>query len=481
MSDAAEIQTHLRGALQRASRAADAEVANRIREEGRRLVFLLTGLVKATRVYNPDNAALGGPSKELATIIDGLVHLLGSVQFVLVDDQIYMNDVRIRIRPAEQPVIEAFTAELAKHKVGGLFLHSKLDSVQVRAVAALLASPPEGMNPRLGLAERLAAVGDVQVSGQWRFRIGGAGGVDTSGIQRGLDDIVVSADSVLVDTVASVGANRILSSLPVRRVVIEIVEALKRDHVAAAAIPLRFRSMSVAERHLVSVAGLSILIGRALGLDDATLADLGVAAILHDVGYAQTPDRDRHAEAGARLLMRQRGFHEAKIRRFLAVLEHHRPLFVRDPAVDQDTSPPTLFARILHVANDYDVLVAPRPRQVPPLPPPQALAVIWGGRGRSYDPVLVALLARTIGRYPPGTLLELTDWRWAVSVSGARDKERFATPVVRVVRDPEGVRLDGAQELDLWTKRAHLQVRRVVDPALSGLDVSLALDLAFGV
>ena len=475
-SGTGDIQAHLKGALQRASRAGDAEAASRIREDGRRLMFLLTGLVRATRVYSGDNAALTGPSTELSTVIDGLLRILGSIQFVLVDGQAYMNDIRIRIRPAEQPVVDGFIAELARHKVGGVSFHSALDPQQVRVLATVLGATADGDRPRHGLASKLQAIGDIQVTGLWRFRVGG----DASSIHLRLDDVIISSGGVLSDTIANLGANRIISTLPVRRLVIELVEGLKRNPLAAAAIPLRFRDLSVAERHLVSVAGLSILLGKALGLDDATLADLGVAAILHDVGYVKVSDRNRHAEAGARLLMRQRGFHEAKVRRFLAVLEHHRPLFVRDPAPDEDTSPPTLFARILRVANDYDVLVTPRPRQVPPLPPPQALAVLWGGRGRSYDPVLVALLARAIGRYPPGTLLELSDWRWAVSVSGARDGERFATPIVRIVRDPEGAPLDGSQALDLWTKRAHLQIRRVVDPALSGFDVSPVLDLAFG-
>jgi hypothetical protein len=472
LSDASEIQSQLKGAIQRASRAGDSDIANRIREEGRRLVFLLTGLIKATRVYSPENAALDGPSKELVNVISGLIRSLGAIQFTLVDDQIYMNDIRIRIRPAEQPVVDAFAGELSKHHVGGFSIHQTLDAPQVRAMAVTIASHPGEGTPRVSLSRQLAAIGDIQVTGRWRFRIGG----DSSNTLRGLDEIVGLASGVLSDAVGSVGANRIISSLPVRRVVIELLEALKRQPIAAAATPLRYRRLHVAERHLISVAGLSILIGRALGFADALLADLGVAALLHDVGYVQAPHAERHAEAGARLLMRQRGFHEAKVRRFLAVLEHHRPL--HDPSQEK---PPTIFARILRVANDYDVLVAPRPRQVPPLPPPQALAVLWGGRGRQYDPTLVALLVQTTGRYPPGTLLELSDWTWAVSVSGARDKERFENPLVRVVRDPDGRPLEGAVEVDLWSKRAHLKVRRVVDPALSGFDVSPALDRSFGI
>ena len=60
----------------------------------------------------------------------------------------------------------------------------------------------------------------------------------------------------------------------------------------------------------------------ALSLSQSVLQDLGVAALYHDCGYAAGSAAsdgvgvsfERHAAAGARLMLRQRGFHEAKMR-----------------------------------------------------------------------------------------------------------------------------------------------------------------------
>jgi hypothetical protein len=201
------------------------------------------------------------------------------------------------------------------------------------------------------------------------------------------------------------------------------------------------------------------MLGLALGLPKAALSDLGVAAMLHDVGYLGPTTREGHALAGTRLLLRQRGFSEAKIRRLLAVLEHSAD-YLDMSHYDES---PSLFARILRVAEDYDLMATPRPGRES-MSPAQALATLWAGRGKSYDPILVTLFAQVLGQFPPGTLLELTEGSWAVVIGGGRDRERFRHPVVRVVRAGGGLALDA--EVDLFERRAEVGVRSVVDPGV---------------
>ena len=57
--------------------------------------------------------------------------------------------------------------------------------------------------------------------------------------------------------------------------------------------------------------------------------------------------------AGARMLMKQRGFHEARVHRIRATLEHHKDH--ADPS-----GRPSLFARIIRIAEDFDNFSASR-------------------------------------------------------------------------------------------------------------------------
>ena len=88
-------------------------------------------------------------------------------------------------------------------------------------------------------------------------------------------------------------------------------------------------------------------------------------------------------------------------------------------------------------------------------------------------------LLQRMGLYPPGSLLELSDGRWVVSVSGGRDAERFAWPVVRLVRDKEGRPREGGEETDLFVLREFVRPKRVLNPASVGIDAAALSDAAF--
>jgi hypothetical protein len=225
------------------------------------------------------------------------------------------------------------------------------------------------------------------------------------------------------------------------------------------------------EQHLLAVCSLSLLLARRLGLPESARCDLGVTALLHDVGYARHASFAAHGATGARTLLRQRGFHEAKVRRIRAVLDHHLPCAGAEP-------PPSLFARILRIADDYDVLTASR-AGLPGVPPATAQGAMWAARGRIYDPDLMALFVQGMGVYPPGSLLELSDRRRVVVVSGGRDAERFAWPLVRVVQGEDGLAADLTQELDLFEVRSSIRPRRVLNPASHGVDLAGLLDTVF--
>ena len=190
----------------------------------------------------------------------------------------------------------------------------------------------------------------------------------------------------------------------------------------------------IVSRHLFRVAQLSLLIGRGAGLSEDVMQDLGVAALYHDCGYAasgSTPDApetsfEAHPLAGALLLMRQRGFHEAKTRRVLVALQHHR---------DASSRPrPGLFGRIVRIAEDYDTLS----RRTGKLSPPMTLAAMLKMAGTLYDVVLLQLLVNALGAYPPGTLLQLEDGRIVRSVAPSSGKDTFTAPPARLAKLADG-------------------------------------------
>jgi hypothetical protein len=469
------LQQTLEQALRGERATDDRELATVVREEGHRLVFLLSGLVRASRLYDLENAALTGPSRELAEVLDGLVDRLGVVHVVLVEGQAYVNDVRVRVRALEQDVVDQLAGELGRHEVGGLSFHQRLEAGALKQLAQAVSRAAEAPAPRSALRMRLSALGNVGISGRWRFRLQ----EEEATPARAQAELAWRVVETVRDALGRLAAGWTPNPLPLRRVVISVIDAMAGDSgtAQAALAPFAGRPGS-SERHLISVCQLSLLLGRSIGLPETTLSDLGVAALLHDVGYLSGRDGKPHALEGARLLVRQRGFSEAKVHRLCCVLEHHPD---ERAATRAGSDAPSLFARILHVADEYDLLVAPRLSGGPSLAPATALARMWARRGTRYDPALLAAFARELGLYPPGTALELSDGSLAVVIRPARDRARWREPVVRVVR-PAAAAGEAAQELDLHVPGGP-SVSRVLEPAAvgEGLVVTACHEaLAFG-
>jgi hypothetical protein len=418
-------QATLGRALGRARIGEDRALANEVRELGERLAHLLSGLLRMTRLHSPDNSAFNKPVEDLHTTLVQLQDLLGSVHLVAVEDQVYVNDIRIRAGERASGIRELGT-ELQRHNTGGITFHLPLDGPAIRSLIGCLGGTAAPAEPRTSLARALHAAGitGLELQGRFRFRMASEARAETAD-PRGFASRALAATDEAFQNLA---AGRVPNPLPLRRLVTELLErSLTSEELWAD--PGEAPAYAV---HQLRVAQLSLLVGRGLSLPESVLQDLGVAALYHDCGYAAgaadgaAVPFERHGAAGARLMLRQRGFHEAKMRRVLAILQHHR---------DANERPsPGLFGRILRVAEDFDTLARRSGKHSPTM----ALAVMLKEAGTRYDAALVQLLINALGAYPPGTILKLPDGRIVRSIAPARSPETFAQPLARCLRLADG-------------------------------------------
>ncbi|MCK6502919.1 HD domain-containing protein [Myxococcota bacterium] len=439
-----EAQDALGRALERARSGEDRELAAQVRDHGHQLVRLLFGLLRMTRVHAVDNEAFEKPLHELRETLELLIGLLGVVHCIAVEDQVYVNDVRIRFQDRSEGGGE-LGGELRRLGIGGISFHAVPGPDSLRVLVRGFAKPPVGAVSRQALALLLGGTGaeSIELHGLFRFRVSG----EEEEVEiRDARVVANRATSVVDETWDNLVGSRVPNPLPLRRAVTEILhmgpglEGLWDDP----------RGASAFGGHTLRVCRYALYLGQACGLSDEAVQDLGLAAMFHDIGYSAregarpatatepaepgyAPPFERHAAAGARVLLRQRGFHEAKIRRALAALEHHRDY-------DDARGRPSLFARILRICEDYDNLVRRRGGR---LSPPQAMRRLVTGAGTRYDPVLLQAFVNVMGRFPPGTLLQLVDGRVARSIGTARSPQTWATPEARIEADERGRPVEG--------------------------------------
>ena len=451
-------QEQLGQALDRARAGEDRVLAVAVREDGERFVRIFYGLLRMLRLHDLQNEAYRKPIEEFVEVVLGLCSLLGAINVVCVEEQVYVNDIRIRFDESVESG-RKMGVELLRHRIGGMTVHAPLTEDQVRSIVEILAMEPDPDAPRTAISEALvrAGIDHIDLFGVFRFRVTGEQEVDHTEqgsyqSEEQMVDMVDRGADLVQDSLDNLGANRMPNPLPMRRVVTEIIEG----GVGAEGLWEEPGVASQFGAHVVRVARLALIIGKGVGFSDEAMQDLGVAALFHDMGYGAregaiaakdgeeaidgyAPPYERHAAAGARLLLRQRGFHPAKIQRILATLEHHDDF-------DSPTGRPSIFGRIIRIAEDFDTLIR---YSGGGLSSGEAIAKMLAYSGTRYDPDLLQIFVNSLGKHPPGTVLLLLDGSIGVSIGVCRSSDTFDKPIVRVVRDASGNVPEDAVLVDL--------------------------------
>jgi hypothetical protein len=437
-------QVQLGTALFQARAGEDREISRQVREKGEQFAKILYGLLRMTRIHSLDNVAFEQPVQDFRSTLGSLCKLLGTVHLVCVEDQVYVNDVRIRFEIASEHV-EAIGADLRLHRVGGISFNDVITEKQILILVGMIMGSPARKSPRTAFQRKLNEKGmsSIELQGIFSFRMKEE---KIHKINREFKEVYRQSAGIIAEAYRNLAANRLPNPLPIRRLVNEMIDTSRSASVADLARD-HDRRLPHYARHTLMVTNLSLLIGGETGFSNATLSDLGVAGMFHDVGYSLKEDGywvpfERHTTAGLSSLMRQRGFHEAKVRRLLAVVEHHRPY-------NSPKGRPSLFARIIHIADDYDILTRFRPGKGPILSHPDALARMAAHTGKAYDPDLFQVFVNKMGMFPPGSILRLASGRLVVSASGARSRKTFAKPLCQVVRNADGSKAGNRERVDL--------------------------------
>jgi len=237
--------------------------------------------------------------------------------------------------------------------------------------------------------------------------------------------------------------------------------------------------------HMINVCVLSLALGQAVGLPRSMVIDLGVGALLHDVGKVKVPkdvlqsdgplDEEQwrliqqHPVDGAGLIMTTSRdlLHPAAT----IVLEHHAAYDASGYPTLRGRRQPTLPSRLVQVVDCFDAVTTTRPYRKAE-ERRQALAILQAGAGRGFDPRVVRAFVRMMGLFPIGSIVELSDGAFGVVV---RNHDRLlARPVVRLVLDPTGAPLEPV-EVDLAEEAAAgpaaRSVKRSLAPEEIGIDM----------
>jgi HD-GYP domain-containing protein (c-di-GMP phosphodiesterase class II) len=461
-----------------------------LQRQGQALLVTLYSALQSLRLFPLENQTVQKSLDDLHRAAVRIVDREGGIEIGLVGDFIFMNDVRIRLDLSTYAAFSLISASLHRHGIGSIQIIPGVGRGEWPPFLSLLLMRPQATESTFGhFTDRLSGtpVEHIAVGAQRERRQAEPDDhVSKEAAKRAYFQTVEVAKSVLGDTRLgkSVNARR------VKRAVQSIVDQVLNNETSMMGMTALRDYDDYTFTHSVNVCIFSVVLGQKLGLTKLQLYELGLGALFHDLGKmridpeitnktssltdAEFEEMKQHPTEGLLALFNMHGFGEVPYRAMLMAYEHHMKLDLTGYPRNNRTRNPSLFSRIVAVADGFDAATSNRSYQAVPWRPEDALQEMRDNPKRGYDPLLVKALINVTGIFPVGTLVILDTQEMAVVTGPNPDPTRIHEPVVKVIYDAMGVPLAEPFTVNLAEPPEGHPARRVVKttrPERYGIDV----------
>jgi HD-GYP domain-containing protein (c-di-GMP phosphodiesterase class II) len=460
---------------------------------GPQLVIRLNGVLRSARIYDVTNQAVQTQIQQLMETVAALVE--SDVALLAVGQHFYVSGIRIKPQPAHLVHFGALQAELAVRGLGGLRFLAGVTTAEVEAFLRVFAAAPDlarGLKiPEAAVQANIRHIVAVRASD-----ISMDMGPEVAEEDKGRRDErararrtfwrAVSGSRAVVESTARTGKPAMRLA---RRVIQPLVDTLMKEEYSIIGLAALKNHDEYTYAHCVNVSVLSIAIGHRLGFSRSALANLGVAALLHDVGKLVIPPEvlnnsgkltreewsliQRHPLEGVKLVSRLPGLAGSLIDAMRVCLQHHRSCDGTGYPESTREWRLSTFSRIVSASDCYDAMTAHRTYRARPMTGYEALQQLLGREAARFDPTALSTLVHCVGLYPAGTVMLTTSGHKVMSLSP--NPSDALRPFCEVLSRPDGLTL-AAHETVTWDPMPPTEaVVEVMPPETASVDVEARL------
>jgi len=427
----------------------------RLRQGGRALLLALYTALRSLKLYPVENATVQKALDDLDAASRALVALEADLEIRLAGDFIFVNATRLRLELDNYASFSQILAMLRAFSIGALRVHAAASRREWQIFLSLLLSLFERGEPDERFDELDERLGSADVKGiEIERAVQQEHDPDAEQAKEQAKRIYSQGVAVTKDVITGARLGRATSVKRVKRAVQLIVDQVLNNETSLVGLTTIRDYDEYTFTHSVNVCIFSVALGKKLGFTRLQLYDLGMTALLHDVGKARVPveilnkttglDEQEwrvmqgHPWLGALTLFGMRAHDELPYRTILVAYEHHMktdlsgyPKHLRDRKLG-------IYSRIVAVADGFDAATTRRSYQTIPIEPDQVLREMWQNPKRGYDQILVKALINLIGVYPVGTCVILDTFEVGVVGAPNPDGQQLNRPLVRVAVNADG-------------------------------------------
>ncbi|MGZ3603893.1 MAG: HD-GYP domain-containing protein [Thermodesulfobacteriota bacterium] len=423
------------------------------------LVTKIHVLMRISQIYDSKNVALHQFIKESLETINALIKTEGVFSLKIMKDDFFLNDQRLRYSVEGFTSFKYLLTQWKKRLIGEVIFKSQVDERMLREFIYTLINLEEGREENAALFNEQLSSRDVTSIQVNPLELSEE---DEEGFTLEKEDPREIGKKVFFETIGTI--KEVITNIKGK----QHADIRKLKRLAQKAVHLVVEDESIllgmttiknydeyTFNHSVNVSIYSLAMGKRLGFSKKTLTELGITALLHDIGKSKIPREvlnkpaslneeewvlmKRHPLMGVEIVLNLKQLGEISPRMVIGIFDHHLqsdlsgyPKLFRKKGV-------SLFGRIIQIADSYDAMTTPRIYKKIPYTPEQALAIMLRERTVHFDPALLKIFIGLVGIYPIGSLVLLNTHELGIVYKPSHDPRWLDRPMVIVVhRDEKG-------------------------------------------
>jgi putative nucleotidyltransferase with HDIG domain len=377
----------------------------------------------------------------------------GRVTLAVATDLLLINDVRIVVDPQSMGPVLYVIDEMKRKKLEEIDFDPET-TVQELGVFVKAFSAETSEEDVFGeLSRRIADAGvkNIRLT-EWieRVKYLRDARVDKREVREESNKVMARAILFMGEVVRAIEHRRPIQFPKAYRLTQQMADIIKTDETILVGLASIKDYDEYTFSHSVNVSVLSMLLADRMGLHKSDTAQVGVAALFHDVGKTHVPQSilnksepltagewklmERHPMLGVIELSRARCLGAILDPLFVSLQHHvlhHGKGYPQKPGAWE----PHPFVPIITVADVFDAMTTPRVYRKDTLTPDRALLFIARKSAEMFDPTVARIFIKAMGIYPVGTVVELDGGERAVVVRQNPSTRLMHRPVVAPLRD----------------------------------------------
>jgi len=426
-------------------------------ELGDSLVKKLHVMMRVSQIYDANNVMFRRFMHENLETMNAITEKERRISLTMLKGDIFLNDQRLRYSVEGFCSFKYVITQWKKKRIGGVTFKGVLDERMLQEFLYTIKSLPDRRDENAAnFNERMAyhKIHSIEV-----VPLDPIEDEDGDSALR-KDDQKVVAKKVFFETLGTI--KEVITQIKTK----QYPDVRKLKRLAQTAVRLVMQDESIllglttiknydeyTFNHSVNVSIYSIAIGRRLGLSKKALTELGITAMLHDVGKSKVPrtvlnkpdkldDAEwdlmkKHPLMGVEIVLNLKQLGEVNPRTVIGIFDHHLKTDLSGYPRLFRKKEPSLFGRIIQIADVYDAMTTPRVYRKKSYSPDQVLAIMLKDRETTFDPILLKIFIGLVGIFPVGSLVLLDTKEIAITYKVNPDSELLDRPQVIVIRREE--------------------------------------------